>query len=59
MEETATYNMIEELVRKANRYGKHRGRHYLKDGKRWLDWAGCTFVWDPSVEVWKWGKEEA
>lgn len=53
------YNFIEDMVRKVNQYGARHGRHYLKDGKRWCDWAGCTFVWDPSVDAWKWGKEEA
>lgn len=51
-------NMIEELVRKANRYGKYRGKHYTKDKKHWLEWAGCTFVWNPVVEAWEWPKED-
>ena len=52
------YNFIEDMVRKVNQYGARHGRHYLKDGKRWCDWAGCTFVWNPAVDAWEWPKED-
>ena len=48
-----------ELIANMNKYNsKIEKSFYLKDGKRFMEMLGHTFVWEPDAEIYIYYKED-